>query len=268
MSKVLPYATIPLNLLKGITGAQLDPGAGITGSQLAAAAGLVIGQFSSGAATVGQVATADGAGLLNWKDQNPNPLYVVDGNAASATAGGSNNRLETYHRAFGGTSLTFSSGQIVFVYFTAKETFTVSTINADQGGTLGSGLTTSRMGLYSANATGDVTFLARTATTTNTYFTHANALATNSTTGAQLCDASNVATTVAFAAGSRYAAALLIVVSTTMPSVKGYTTGVGMEALYPVGARIMNTQTELPTGTTLASAMNGATNNVPWFTFA
>jgi hypothetical protein len=149
-----------------------------------------------------------------------------------------------------------STGTLGLTYFTADQTLTVSNLTSASRGTAQAGATLARMALYSVDASGNLTCIARTASdttlwqTTNTVYT--KAIADN---GAAT---PNAITSVTLTSGQRYAFALLHVGATTTPAFAGKGGIAGLAPLTPRRSGYVTGQTDIPASVT-AATINGNT---------
>ena len=111
--------------------------------------------------------------------------------------------VDAFDRRLVNTTQNLTSGAIYWSFFTAAWTATVTQISMASGGSA-TALSLARMGLYTADASGNATLVARTASDT-TLFTSA-ALFTRS-----FATAGGYPSSYTLQAGSRYAAAMMLV---------------------------------------------------------
>lgn len=134
------------------------------------------------------------------------------------------------------------SGSLYVAYFTARRSRSVTTLAAFSHTTASAGLTLARMGLYSADASDNLTLLAGTANDT-TLFNTANTAYDRAITATPLTK------------GGRYAFGLLAV-GTTPGNRKGYLGGAsdtGLASRTPRVAGVLTGQTDLPASVSSAS---------------
>lgn len=138
------------------------------------------------------------------------------------------------------------SGYVFATYFTADKSETVSTISAYTVGAAAATPTLCRMGIYSVAANGNLTLAAACANDT-TLFASANT-----------AYARTLTVSLSKVAGQRYAAALIVVTGTTMPTMVGHqmASAAGVVGIYrdaPPLVGIMGGQTDLPSSISAGS---------------
>jgi hypothetical protein len=166
--------------------------------------------------------------------------------------------IDTVDRQTVGTSSAISSGGVYWSFFTPSYTLTISQISIASGSSVSSGLTLARIGLYTADASGNATLVARTASDTGL-------LATSNTVYTRSLDNSSggYPSSYTLTAGTRYAAAF-IAVGTTAGTVQSSLCNSAIAAVSPKVQGLRNGNSDLVTSQTSAQ-YNGSVSFVPWF---
>lgn len=148
-----------------------------------------------------------------------------------------------------GNGIAVATGTLYLTYFTADKTETISTLTVWTGATQAAATPTlCRMGVYSVAANGDLTLAASTPNDTSLFAAQNTAYA------------KGVSVALSKVAGQRYAHALLITSSTTMPTFHG----VQLPATSPTNSIVMlapaicgrvTSQTDLPSPISAASVV-------------
>ena len=144
-------------------------------------------------------------------------------------------------------TIALVNGVVSLQYFTAPTIQAMTKFYAYTRATAAVGTTLARMGLYSVAANGDLTLVARTANTTtmfNTTFAP-NTVAMDATGG--------YVSTYTPAVGGRFAIALLVVGTTTAPTLYGTVSLPTLTGWDPVLNKKLTGQTDLPASITAAS---------------
>lgn len=165
--------------------------------------------------------------------------------------------LDVPDRATVGTSNTLTSGAIYWAFFTPTRTITVSQIAYASGATGATSVTLARMGLYTADSSGNATLVARTASDTTLS-------ASGSTVYTRSLDTTGgYPATYTLNAGTRYGAAL-IVVATGAGSIATCNALTSVSTLSPRIQGVRTGNSDLVTSQTSAQ-YNGSTSWIPWF---
>lgn len=145
------------------------------------------------------------------------------------------------------TTVGNTSGTVRMTFFTPLVTTTVTQITVVSGNTASSGLTLARLGLYTFDET-TATLVARTASDTSIF------AAINTAYTRSLDATGGYPTSYTLTAGVRYGVALILV-GTTMGTMTGRQVGTGAESLPPRMTGQSTGRTDLPTTTTLVTAL-------------
>ena len=145
------------------------------------------------------------------------------------------------------TTVGNTSGTVRVTFFTPLITTTITQITVVSGNTACSGLTLARFGLYTWDET-TATLVARTASDTTIF------AATNTAYTRSLDSAGGYPTSYTLTAGVRYGVALVLV-GTTMGTLTGRQVGTGAESLPPRMTGQSSGRTDLPTTTTVVTAL-------------
>ena len=175
-----------------------------------------------------------------------NPGFTVDHLLSAIHSDGA---CDTHPRyAVLTTTAGSPNGEARFTYFTPLKTITVTGITMVSGGTAQAGATLIRYGLYSVNAAGQVTLLARTAN-------DVTICASANTAHRRTFEASGgYPASVTLEQGKRYAVAILVVGATTSPSLYSAGANAALLALAPRMNGQMTGQSDLPTTGTPAGS--------------
>lgn len=189
---------------------------------------------TANASTSTQTITTRNVGALDAQQLKVAGTDLVVANQATL-----NNQLASIHQTattvetiprgsgeiFPFTGVQYTSGYSTWFFFTPQVTLTVSNVSMLTGTTVGSGLTSARMGLYTYDGT-TATLVAQTANDT-TLFTSASTLYTRSfdTTG-------GYPATYTLQAGQRYGFGLVIA-GTTMPGLAGVSNSSAILSITP-----------------------------------
>ena len=178
-----------------------------------------------------------------------NDIYLDYGNRASSI-------IETMSRREchpSNSAPTASSGNAYLTYFTPDEAASISTFYAWCRSTAQVGATTARIGLYSVDASGNLTCIARCANTTSLFKT------ANSQVTAPIADdgQGHTIASVALTRGQRYAFAIIIAGASTSPTVEGRSDLASKTAAPPRSAGIISSQGDLAGAYTAGQVSNG-----------
>lgn len=170
-------------------------------------------------------------------------------------------RIEAFPRLLISNSVSLTSGTAMFTYFTPTRRMTVGNIVTFIRGTAAATVTTSKVGLYTVAANGDLTCIARSANTTGLWTPATPAVAT-----APIADdgaaSPGAISTVEISPAQRYAIGLLFV-GTTAPQPGISNVGGGtLNALAPRLAAAVSAQTDLLSS--YASGSLSALGSVIW----
>jgi len=165
--------------------------------------------------------------------------------------------IDTVDRHSVGTSSGVTSGAVYWSFFTPIFSLTISQISVLSGNSAASSVTLARLGLYTADASGNATLVARSASDTS-ILTASGTVYTRSldTTG-------GYPSTYTLSAGTRYAAAFIIV-ATSSGSVQSSLCAAAVAALSPRLQGVRTGNSDLVTSQTSAQ-YNGSISFVPWF---
>lgn len=149
-------------------------------------------------------------------------------------------------REVSGTNVsTQGAGTLLLTFFTARVGGSASQVRIISGTTAAVGATLTRLGLYSADASGNLTLVASTANDTTLF----------AATFTRYTKSFSAATTTTV--GNRYALGVLVVGATTMPSLYGRQNLDGNELLAaPMLAARVPSQTDLPASITVANLLS------------
>lgn len=136
------------------------------------------------------------------------PTSAITASALAARQQQTTSVLDVIDRVNVNTSVAPVSGAVYWTFFTPSYSLTITQITMGSV-SAASGTTLARMGLYTADASGNATLVARTASDTTLF-------ASNNTTYARSLDSSGgYVSSYTLNAGSRYAIAVCIVATTT-----------------------------------------------------
>jgi hypothetical protein len=210
------------------------------GDLLAASASNTIVRLPVGANGYVLAANSSATAGVAWSDIFTNIAGTMNQNTSV---------VDVYPR-FGNSSATLTSGSVYFTFFTSMWTTTVNSISVASAGTLTSGTSLIRFGLYTFNeSTGVATLVARSANTTS-IFTAPNTLATLvfSTTG-------GYPSTYELVAGTRYALGVIVLASTPGSVYTAFDTPpAALSTLAPRITGVVGGQTDLPASTTVSAS--------------
>ncbi len=147
---------------------------------------------------------------------------------------------------------TASSGNAYLTYFTPDEGVTVSSLSAWCRATPQVGAATVRMGLYSVDGPGNLTCVARTASSSSLFKT------ANSQVNAAIADDGHghAIAGVALTRGQRYALAIIIAGASTSPTVEGRSDLASKTAANPRSAGMISSQSDLAGSYTAGQVAN------------
>jgi hypothetical protein len=182
---------------------------------------------------------------------------VVLASALAARQHQTTSVLDVVDRQYAGTSSGIASGAVYWAFFTPVTSVTISQISVASGAAVSASLTLARLGLYTADASGNCTLVARTASDTTLLGTAATVYARSlDTTG-------GYPSTYALSAGTRYAVGF-IAVGTTAGSLASALSLASVAALSPRVQGVRTGNSDLVTSQTSAQ-YNGTIAFAPWF---
>lgn len=205
------------------------------------------------------IAIVDGTDCGDGRDGSTNigyhaRLHIDERDAVNRLAGDSGQRrtglVENMSTSIATNSASTASGRMLLSYLTPPFATTISKLATIVGNTAAATVTTSRIGLYTVDGSGNLTLVARTANDTALFATQNVAVegALNTTGG--------YPATYAMTAGTRYAIGLLCV-ATTPPSY--YASGAPLAVVAAIAPRIsarLDSQTDCPTSVLVGSLTN------------
>jgi hypothetical protein len=181
---------------------------------------------------------------------------VILGSALAARQHQTTSVIDVIDRAHVVTALSLTSGAIYWTFFTPSYSLTVSQI-AIASSSSSSSITLARLGLYTADAAGNCTLVARTASDT-TFLNAGNTVFTRSldTTG-------GYPAAYTLAAGTRYAVAF-IAVGSGIASVQAASTTNTIASVTPRMQGVRTSQSDLITSQT-SGQFNASVNAAIWY---
>lgn len=182
---------------------------------------------------------------------------VITSTTLAASQSVTTGSCEVYPRYVAGNVQTPTSASVYWSFFSPPYSFTASQISIATSAASAT-ITAAKLGLYTVDANGAVTLVARTASD-NTIFSTASSVATRSfsTTG-------GYPATYALSAGSRYALAFFATASSSMPSVPAIGANSSAAWASPRIHGYMTSQSDLPTSVASNGYATSAHNFMFW----